>query len=135
MQDYGNKEKFSIELAREELATNTKKYWDTVVLQEIDRYAKDHKLNQEQIEELTKRKMIETLYLDLDAKNQYMARTNDEFAVRAIRRNKEKMYELNSIYKQFDEKTKQRGQEVGERIETRLSEQQNKKTNNTKKAA
>ena len=132
MQDYGNKEKFSIDLAKGELSTSTKKYWDQVVEVEIQRYARENNLSAKQVEDLRKIKMIETLYLDLNAKNQYMARTNDEFAVRAIRRNKEKMYEMDRMYNQFDDRVHSHSQDVTQKIENQLNKQQNKTTKNNK---
>lgn len=133
----GNLDKFKVEDAKEMLSTSNKNLWENVILEEIAKYAQENALTKDQAKQLERTKMLELLYFDLNGKNQYMSRTGDEYAVRAIQENKHRMYQINELYKQSSANIRQHVQNFGDQLNQRVAQmqQQTAKNKSTKKAA
>ena len=112
----------------ESLSKKGRDIWEAID-KEIEVLAKEEGLSKVEKQDLKKRKLLATKYNDLKEENEYLARSGDELANRAIKRNKLKMIELNEQYQNLYPRVKEIEKKLDNRMEM-LAKNKASKSNN-----
>ena len=121
----------NVDKVRGLLSPTNQKLWDEVVQEEILAYAREKNLTIEQVNLLRARKMAELRYGDLNGKNEYLAKSSDELAIRAIKKNKLEMQKMNREYKSLEKSVIEFEKEFDQRL-SKVIEKQNSKNKSKK---
>lgn len=91
------KEVLDINKEYELLTPAAKRVWDKASV-EITRIANEMNLSEKETHALLQRAMAEARYGDLQATNEYLSRTNEEYSQRAINKNKLEMQRMKRVH-------------------------------------
>ena len=127
------KERLNLDREYGELTTSSKKVWDNAV-EEIEEMAEELNLTQEQKEAYLHKSMAEIRYADLKAVNEYLSRSQDEFAVRAIKKNKLDMQRLKASHAEICDEVKDFDARAQQEILNNRNQNEREKTQERKAA-
>lgn len=128
------KEVLNLEREKEMLCTSSKRVWENA-LKEIEAVAKEMNLTKEQKNGLLQRAMASIRISDLQATNQYLSRTNEEYSQRAVKKNKLEIQRLKHVNEDHYDDVKEIEKEANKRLQEMQQQRLNKKTNKLAKAA
>ena len=122
----------NVEKEVELLSTGAKKTWRNKLSD--NEYVKEkYDLISKEVDNLKQLYLAQIIKLDLEAKNKYNAKTNDELAKRDTKKNLAKISTINSIYGDISDAARSTWEIVNSDIVKRETERVNKKTSkNTK---
>lgn len=123
-------EVLNISKERELCSVVGKRAWDKVE-REIDLLAKEMKLSKQEKDALIQRQMASLRYMELQAENKYLSRTQETFALRKIEKNKLEMQRMNRIYIKNQNEVQKSEPVLKQRVQEKqlLSDNQQKNTN------